>query len=247
MEKTTEIWEYDGTYYGFLTLVYFAFKKRQFPEVILTQETAVENLFFSHWINTDEALAKKMQQRLTQRLRKENTQFILDGFYCSLKEKDRCLLDAIQISLNTDDLIINHLGHPSILALHNSLKALFSEVHQFTGFVRFEYVGTLLYSKIAPKHFSLPYLCPHFAQRYSRETLMIYDETHRLLGIIEKGQIRFIEDCEVPTFNKENSEQAVQENWRKFLQAATIKERKNEQAQLSHLPKRYRNHMIDFY
>ncbi|MEI5988799.1 hypothetical protein A5881_000286 [Enterococcus termitis] len=247
IEKTSDVWEYDGTYYGFLTIVYFAFKKRQFPEVILTQETAIENLFFSHWISTDKALAKKMHQRLTQRLRKENLQFILDGFCCSLKEKDRYLLDAIEISLGTNDLITNHLGHPSILALNNSLKALFSEVHQFTGFVRFEYAETFLYSKIAPKHFSLPYLCPHFAKRYPQETLMIYDETHRLLGIIEKGQIRFIEDCDPPIFNKENKEQTIQENWRTFLQAVTIKERANKQAQLSHLPKRYRNHMIDFH
>ncbi|EOH99773.1 hypothetical protein UAW_00926 [Enterococcus haemoperoxidus ATCC BAA-382] len=246
IEETDEIWEYDGSFYGFLTIVYQAFSKKTFPEIILTPKTAVESLFVSSWINTDESLAQKMYERLTKRLRKENVQFIIDGFYCSLKEKDRCLLDAIQIALESKDLLTNHLGHPSILALEKSLKALFGEVHLFKGFVRFEYIGTLLYSSIAPKHFSLPYLCPHFAQRYPQETIMIYDETHRLLGIIKQGHIRFIENSNPPPFSTRESEQDIQENWRTFLQAVTIQERKNERTQLSHLPKRYRGHMVDF-
>ncbi|MGG5340504.1 TIGR03915 family putative DNA repair protein [Enterococcus sp. AZ192] len=246
IEETNEVWEYDGSYYGFLTIVYHAFKKNSFPEMILTPENSVETLFISEWFETDEELAKKIYQRLEQRLKKENLQFIIDGFYCSLKEKERCLLDAIQIALSTNDSLTNHLGHPSILALQKSLKALFSEVHLFTGFVRFEYVGAFLYSQIAPKHFSLPYLCPHFAQRYPNETLMIYDETHRLLGIIEQAHIRFIENTDPPVFHAQSCEQEVQDNWRTFLRAVTIEERKNEQVQLSHLPKRFRGNMVDF-
>lgn len=246
IEETTETWEYDGSFYGFLTIIYHAFKKRVFPEIIVTSDNAIENLFASHWIATDEVLAQRIQARLTERLRKENWQFIIDGFYCSLKDKERCLLDAVKISLTTDSLLTNHLGHPSILALQNALNALFSEVHALTGFIRFEYVGDSLYSTIAPKHFSLPYLCPHFAKRYPKETLIIYDETHRLLGIIENGQIKFIENSAPPTFDSNETEQGIQENWRFFLKAVTIEERKNERAQLSHLPKRYRGHMVDF-
>lgn len=246
IEETNDIWEYDGSFYGFLTIVYQAFTKKQFPEIILTPKTAEESLFLSYWIDTDAVLAQKMYERLTKRLRKENVQFIIDGFYCSLTEKDRCLLDAIQIGLDSKDLLTNHLGHPSILALEKSLKALFREVHSFTGFVRFEYIGTILYSSIAPKHYSLPYLCPHFAKRYPQEMIMIYDETHRLLGIIKQGQISFIENSDPPLSNTGESEEYIQQNWRTFLQAVTIQERKNERTQLSHLPKRYRGHMIDF-
>ncbi|MGM0216939.1 TIGR03915 family putative DNA repair protein [Enterococcus sp. AZ126] len=246
IEKTNEIWEYDGSFYGFLTIVYHAFSKKKFPEIILTPTTALESLFQPYYIDTDETLAIRIYERLTKRVRKENSQFIIDSFYCSLKEKERYLLDAIQISLESGDLLTNHLGHSSILALQKSVKALYSEVHSFTGFIRFEYVGKLLYSSIKPKHFSLPYLCPHFAKRYPQELIIIYDETHRLLGIIEQGHTRFIENSDLPTFNTKETEQKVQDNWRTFLQAVTFQERKNERAQLSHLPKRYRSHMIDF-
>lgn len=243
---TEEVWTYDGSFYGFLTTVYHAFKEKIFPQEILTSDQAVTSLFFARWIETDKPLAQKIFQRLSLRLRKENFDFIINSFYCSLPTKERCLLDAIHLALTQEDLLENHLGHPSILALKQSLKALFSEVHLYTGFVRFQYVGTLLYSKIAPKHYSLPFLCPHFAERYPLEQLMIYDETHKLLAIIDKGNVRLIDDADEPTFNTEQKELQIQENWRKFLASVTINERENKQVQLSHLPKRFRGNMIDF-
>lgn len=246
VRKTADIWEYDGSFYGFLTIVYHAFKEDIFPEIILTPETAVETLFSGRWIERNDQLAEKIQMRLVKRLTKENSQFIFDGFYCSLEGKECCLLDAIQIGLQTIDSLTNHLGHPSILALQKSLKSLFGEVHLFTGFVRFETVGQLLYSKIAPKHFSLPFLCPHFAERYPNETLLIYDETHRLLAVIQAGKTTFIENSEPPAFDRLEEEQVIQEQWKTFLEAVTIDERRNEQVQCSHLPKRYRGNMVEF-
>ncbi|MBP2099327.1 TIGR03915 family putative DNA repair protein [Enterococcus rivorum] len=246
IRKISATWEYDGSFIGFLMIVYYAFKEKNVPETILTPETAIQSLFPSRWIETDVALANKINKRLKACLRKENLQFIVDGFYCSLKNKEVFLLDAIEIALNTNDLVENYLGHPSILALQKSLKSLFSEVHLYTGFVRFEYVGEFLYSKIQPKHFSLPYLCPHFAERYPLETIMIYDETHQLLGIIEQGQISFIENIEEPNFETLGLEKEIQTNWQTFLQAVTIDERRNERCQMSHLPKRFRKNMVDF-
>lgn len=246
LHKDFTVWAYDGSFFGFLTIVYYAFQEKHFPETILTPETTIESLFPCRLIQTDHQLAEKIKKRLAQRLRKENFTFIVESFYCSCQEKEIYLLDTIKIALNTNDLIENHLGHPSVLALQQSLKALFAEIHLFKGFVRFEYVGALLYSKIKPKHFSLLHLCPHFAERYPQETIFIYDETHKLLGLIEKSQISFIENVEEPHFNALKKEQSIQENWQTFLQAVTIKERQNERCQMSHLPKRFRGNMIDF-
>lgn len=245
-EKNNETWEYDGSFFGFLCLVYYAFAENQFPEVILTTEAAIQSLFQTRLIETNESLAKKIYSRLLKRLGTKNSEFIINGFYCSLTNKERYLLDAIQIALTRNDALVNHLGHPSILAIQTSLKSLFGEVHLYTGFVRFEYVGHILYSKIAPKHLSLPFLCPHFAERYSNQIVMIYDETHQILAIIDHGTISLIENSKQPAFNSFGNESEIKDNWLTFLKAVTIVERKNEKTQLSHLPKRYRSNMIDF-
>lgn len=246
IQRVNETWEYDGSFLGFLSLVQKAFAAKQFPEEIVTPETAVESLFFSEPIETNEALAKKIFFRLEQRLTAENFQFIQDGFNCSLIGKERCLLDAIEIALQTRDSLQNYIGHPSILALQKSIKSIYGEAHLLTGFVRFEYIGKILFSKINPKHFSLPYICPHFAERYPQENILIYDETHRLLAVIEKGNASLLADVDCPKFSSEEREAGIQSNWRTFLESVTIKERINPRVQMSHLPLRFRGNMVDF-
>lgn len=246
IERISDSWEYDGTFLGFLTIVHRAFSKKQFPAVILTPETAVESLFFSEQIETDTKLAEKIFARLDQRLRKDNFQFIQDGFNSSLTEKEVCLLDALEIALQSRDSLANFIGHPSILALQKSIKSLYGEAHLFTGFVRFEFVGELLFSKIRPKHFSLPYICPHFAERYPLQTMLIYDETHRLLAIIENSKVSLLQDVDCPEFDMNVGEDKIQKQWLTFLEAVTIKERINPRVQMSHLPLRFRGNMVDF-
>jgi probable DNA metabolism protein len=245
-DREPDIWEYDGSYNGFLTLVHQAFTKKYFPETIITSTTAVESLFPTHWIETDKRIAHKINNRLAQRLRSENYRFIRDGFSCSEVNKERYLLDAIQIGLDTADLLQNHLGHPAILALSKSIRSLYSEVHTYTGFIRFEQIGELLYTQIEPKHACLPYLCPHFAERYPNHTIMIYDQTHRLLGTIDKGKVSFIKEAQPPCFEKEHHEKEIEQQWKTFLKAVTINERTNKTSQLTHLPKRYRSNMTEF-
>ena len=163
MRESTEYWEYDGSFLGFMTVVDRSFREKQFPVMILTPETAVESLFFAEWIETNPERGEKIYRRLRQRLRPENFLFIQNGFYATLEGKERYLLDAIEIALQTKDLLENHLGHPSILALRKSIRTMLGENHLLTGFVRFEYVGDVLFSKINPKHYVMPYLCPHLS------------------------------------------------------------------------------------
>lgn len=246
MKEVAETWEYDGSFYGFLCLVDQAFSRKAFPALILTPETALESLFMGEWIATNERRAQKIYRRLQQRLTAENLQFIQTGFYGTLTGKERCLLDAIEIALGTKDSLENFIGHPSVLAVRKSIKTLLGEVHLFTGFVRFEYVGKILFSKIAPKHYSLPFLCPHFAERYPNEQMMIYDETHRLLAMIDHGQITLLEDSDCPSIEETAEEQEIQSQWRAFLSAVTIKERANPKIQMGHLPLRFRGNMVEF-
>lgn len=246
LRESTEYWEYDGSFLGFMTVVDRSFREKQFPVMILTPETAVESLFFAEWIETNPERGEKIYRRLRQRLRPENFLFIQNGIYATLEGKERYLLDAIEIALQTKDLLENHLGHPSILALRKSIRTMLGENHLLTGFVRFEYVGDVLFSKINPKHYVMPYLCPHFAERYPQEKLMIYDETHELLGIIDRGDIHLMEHTSCPEFAEASNEQAIRQQWKTFLRSVTINERANYVAQRNHLPLRFRGNMTEF-
>lgn len=246
MEKTAEVWEYDGSFAGFMTVVLTAFNRRQFPGEIYPTEDTTITLFVKEMIETQAELAQRIFSRLQKRLTASNLKFIQDGFYSSAANKEVCLLEAIEIALQTKDSLENFIGQPAILNLQKAIKALYGEAHLLTGFLRFEYVGNILFGKINPKHFSLPYICPHFAERYPMETLMIYDETRQLLAVIEKGQTTLMEGVQAPNIPENTLEREKQEQWRTFLEAVTIKERINPRAQMSHLPLRFRSNMVDF-
>lgn len=246
LQERDVLWEYDGSFWGMMTVVDRAFSQKILPAEILNPATTAISLFPSEWLATDESRGKQIWRRLQQKLTPDNQAFIRDGFNSTLLDKERALLTAIAIALESRDSLTNFIGHPQVLALQKAIQSLLGEVHLLTGFVRFEYVGAILFSKIAPKHQSLPYLCPHFAERYPNEQLLIYDETHRLLAVIDHGATSFIEDLDCPLSPEDANEVQVQEHWQTFLAAVTIKERSNPALQRSHLPLRFRGNMVDF-
>lgn len=246
LQESDSVWEYDGSFWGFMNIVDQAFSQQIAPAAIFGPGQAVESLFPAQRINTDEVRGHRIYARLQQKLTSENLQFIRDGFNATLMGKEKALLTAIAIALETRDSLANFIGHPDILTLQKAIRTLLGEVHLYTGFVRFEYVGKVLFSKITPKHQSLPYLCPHFAERYPQEQLMIYDATHRLLAIIDHGYTSFVEDLDCPVVPDSCSEAEVQAHWRTFLEAVTIKERSNPTVQRGHLPLRFRGDMVEF-
>ena len=108
MRESAEHWEYDGSFLGFMTVVDRSFREKKFPTVILSPETAIESLFLAEYIPTDPVRGEKIYRRLQQRLRTENVLFIQNGFYATLEGKERYLLEAIEIALQTKDLLENH-------------------------------------------------------------------------------------------------------------------------------------------
>lgn len=246
MKETIDILEYDGTLAGFYTVIDLSFRRHQFPAVVLNPTTTENNLFPPEWIKTDEKKAEKIARRLQEVLTPNNYVFLHDGFNTSLENKETYLLHALHIGLDTKDNLQNFIGKPEILALDTAVRALYGEAHQYKGFVRFEYVEDVLFAKITPKHYCLPYICPHFVKRYANEKVMIYDETHQLLACLENGSYRLLENITLPKDKFLQGNDIVGEQWRAFLAAVTIKERINPSAQRNHLPLRFRSEMTEF-
>ena len=244
LHSSSLIYEYDGTSEGFLTCVYEAFTAKICPQMIVTPETAT--LFHGHYIETDSLKAEKIEKRLKQRLTKQNFQFISRGFLTNVPDKEVCLLIAIDIALEEKGPLIHHIGNPPIKALYDGIRAMGHEAHLYKGFIRFTIVEDALYSTIEPKHFVLPSLVYHFLKRYPRETIYIYDKTHKLLLVLEKGKYEYYQVEEAPNLPVSEEEKAIQNQWRTFFNTIAIKERKNYRCQITHMPKRFWGEMTEF-
>lgn len=247
LEQGDSVLAYDGSFDGFLCCVFYVFKSKSLPLQIQSEEKTGSSLFLETYIPTKNELAKKMQARLRSRLTLEQYRFIQDGFLTDFPDKERCLLEAIDIALTYREPFSHFLGKPAIRQLQQAIQTLKNEVHHYKGFVRFERVNAdTLYSIIEPKGQVLPALLTHFKKRYPLQVIVIFDKTHHLLAWAQKNETKIIPLNEQPNWQPSAEEQAIQQQWITFFQTIGIQERENPTVQNSLLPKRFRAQMLEF-
>ncbi len=126
------------------------------------------------------------------------------------------------------------------------------EYDHLRGFVRFaELESGMLCAGISPKNNLVPFLMPHFADRFSGEDFVLRDTGRGLYGIHPAGREWFllqdgglaVEEDQLP---RSAAEEQYRELFRRFCSTITIKERSNPKLQRSMLPLRFREYMTEF-
>ena len=78
------------------------------------------------------------------------------------------------------------------------------------------------------------------------EDFLIYDATHGVAMLRQKGWVRYLA-MERYDGGSGQEELNWQELWKRFFDALTIEERRNEQGQRNHVPKHYWQDMCEMY
>lgn len=130
-------------------------------------------------------------------------------------------------------------------------KKTWNEAHRYMGFVRFtELSGGILYAAIRPENEVLPFLAPHFANRYPEENWIIFDETRESFAVHRAGKgWMLLEDFRIE--EKVLKQLSMEEDdyramWRAFTKSIAIEARKNEKLQKQLLPLKFRDKMEEF-
>ena len=107
-----------------------------------------------------------------------------------------------------------------------------------------EHQGVLI-SVIEPKNSVLPVIADHFCSRYPEERFFIYDKAHRLGLWYEPYQAKFLEiDSFLPPARGEE-EKEIASLWKQFVKTIAVEGRINPRCQMTMMPKRYWNHMLE--
>ena len=97
---------------------------------------------------------------------------------------------------------------------------------------------------IHPKHRILPLLRGHFCSRLPDENFLIYDAAHGTALLHRDGQVRYLAmERYIP--GTDETELDWQRMWKRFFKALTIEQRRDEKAQMSHVPKRFWQDMCE--
>lgn len=178
-----------------------------------------------------------------------------DLYHASLSEdaeKGDAILGTILAAREIPDStrIMEYLSHPKVEKVFRLSRNVGGEAHSYKGFLRFkELMNGVLYSEITPKNQVLTCLAPHFADRLPLENWMIYDKTHQMFVVHEKGKKwvlvwnEIIDQSFVSRVSDKETEYA--RLWKSFVRTIAIESRTNPKCQLNHLPLRYRGDMLE--
>lgn len=244
--RTNIVYLYDGTYDGFLCCVFESFEKKEIPVAIEPYGEEQFTLFTVREITTDPEKAERVKRSIPAKISLEAKELIEKAFLSNMREKELHILYFMRLGYKYGKKASEMLDHIDVAALKKAALSLEREAHLLTGFVRFSDYGGVLLAQITPKNNVLPLLASHFCDRFSTETFMIYDKTHKIALIHQNGRKEFVrvEHLEPPPSNPE--EEQYRALWRKFYDTIGIEGRYNPRCQQTHLPLRYRENMTEF-
>lgn len=168
----------------------------------------------------------------------------------------RAMLEAKKLSRK--DLLMEHLGNEAVRTVFGMYRQVANEAHHYKGFVRFrELKNKTLFAKIEPKHAVLPCIAEHFADRFPQENWVIYDKTHEVFLIHEKGKRYYFLQQYMCMKGDSGSDQNIaggfseeemdyEALWKGFVQSISVAERENRALQNQNLPLRFRTNLVEF-
>ena len=237
---------YDGTFEGFLSLVYEVYYKKLKP--IKIYRTLPNEMIFDDIIKIDTTKEEyeKVLNALKIKFPNEMIEKILNIFMCDSKDFELALLEYIIIGFKESKQLFN-INNSCVFYLNSLEKELFRNVHKMTGFIRFEELeDKTLYAKVESKFNVVYFLGKHFLKRFNNQNFIIHDINRKLAFVkIENDfSIQEVAYFDEPIYS--SNEEKFQKLWKSFFKGVTINERTNLKLQTQMVPLLYRTYMSEF-
>ena len=237
---------YDGSFEGFLSLIYEVYYKKlkptniykKLPNEIIFEKTIHIQINEENYTKVLKAMKSKFQKKIVQR--------VMNIFMCDSKNFEMALLEYIILGFKDDKQLLN-INNSCVFYLNNLEKELFKNVHKMYAFVRFEELDdNSLYAKLECKFNTLYFLAKHFLKRFNNQDFIIHD-INRKLAFIKIGEdFSFQEVAHFEEPSQSQNEQKFQKLWKSFFKGISIEERVNLKLQQNQVPLIYRTYMSEF-
>jgi probable DNA metabolism protein len=251
------IFLYDGTFYGLLTVVYEIYYSHSIPvDIRLTSATSdCQESFLGtdKPIITDSEKAEKVYNAISNKISPEALDEIYHAYLSDVKGKELVIYNYIKLGFKIGKAIDSHLYTEEVSALHKLVKKVTREVMNMVGFIRFTYINNFYYAVYEPDHNISELIAPHFADRFADQYFIIHDIRRNIAIIYDTKEwlLTSFHEAELQSL-KTSSEELASNNdicyeklWKEYFVNVAIKERKNERQQKMHMPKRYWKNMLE--
>lgn len=238
------VYEYDGSFDGFLCCVYESYTQKENPTGFFAGEADC-TLFDTRYIPTVDSHAKRVYRSFFK-----NSQvfgpLLQRAWLTILPEKELRLFALIRLFYRLGPAVLQDISNETVSTVRQAVHHLEGEAHNLRGFVRFSEFGGILGAEIEPKNRVLPLLRGHFCSRYREESFFIYDRTHREALFYAAHQSRIVPLQHFQMAAPGEEEAAYRRLWKRFYDTIAIRERENPRKRMSDMPKRYWGTMTEF-
>lgn len=242
---SSDAYVYDGTLAGFFCCVYHCVYARRIPVSIRRQDEPQQSLLPETVIHTDDERAQRVSDSVGLKVCPRALELLETVHFSHMPHKEEAMLRFLLLAYQQGPQAPFMLGHPDVAPLLDAERHLLHEAHLLTGFVRFSDSDGALTATVTPKNFALPFIAPHFIDRYSQENFLIFDKVHKAALVYQdrKPEIIHVDAIEFP--EADETELRYRALWKQFYTTIAIEARINPRCRMGHMPKRYWENMLE--
>lgn len=236
---------YDGSFDGMLCCIFDSFAKKIHPAAISPQDALQLTIYPTSFIETNSTIASRVKNGIRKKISPAALILIKDAFFSSLEQKELIILDFVRLGMENGYKTMSMLTNDVVAKLRKAALSLSKEAEHFKGFVRFSIHGQLLISTIEPKNFVLPYLAPHFCDRFRNFPFIIYDKSHHFALVYKPYEYFIVPMDDFTPPEADEDELRFRTMWKNFYNSIAIDERVDEKRRMRCMPKRYWSHLTE--
>ena len=249
--KQVVIFNYDNTFEGLLSCVFFAYEQKIYPTLIIN-ETKPKPLFFdySYHIVTEEEKSNRVWSKLNVILSVFARRMLFNVWLSELPETEMLLFRYICKNIDAPSSMEMNFGDPDVIQVSKIAKKVGSEARKIVQFVRFQQTKDNIYfAPVSPRYNVISMATNHFKKRFSDQEWIIFDIKRRygLYYDLEKVSEVTFDKSVLDAFTSGSlTDDKASENevffkdlWKTYFQHLTIKERFNPKLQKQMMPVRF--------
>lgn len=244
------VFSFDNTFEGLLTLVFDSYQRKQFPDEILSGEGSQNVLFGSTIsISTDDHKAERVWKGIIAKSSEENADRIYRVFLSGLPDTPLLLFKYIRLIIDSAKNEETNFALPLVVEVNKLHQKVCREAHRINMFVRFQKtVEDSYYASFAPLYDVLPLCVPHFKDRFADQTWIIYDLKRNYGFLYDKKTVTRVvfdelkvnpQNGQLHTALLADDEKLFQQLWKQYYKSICIWERKNPKVHRQLLPQRF--------
>jgi probable DNA metabolism protein len=247
---------YDGTFEGFLSVIFYCYARNIVPLKICNVNEYQESLFISKETipsvtEHSDRVWKAWQHKLSPRI----DQLPYLAFLSSEPDIEMKLFRFAKMSFSSSAKMESNFGDPDVLEIRKAARRVQQEAMRMMQFVRFQKTkDDIFFAGISPRYDVLPMILYQLQDRFADQQWLVYDikrdygfyhDLHNLKEVIVQDKSFCLYDGQLNANALHEEEIPYQNFWVQYCQSITIRERLNLNLQKQHMPKRYWKYLTE--